>query len=189
MGIGRPTVVTPEIAAEILNRLSEGELMVDILAAPGMPSRTSLRRLCERDETFRMAYAGAREDQACAMAEAALKICERATAENAQVARLRFDAARWMVSKIMPRLFGDKVTAEVTGADGGPVLVDRPLVPGEAKALIAEILAEAEGHCGLPLSDDLDEASRIAAIERTGVPVPPRMYDLLVEIPKKPRLF
>ena len=32
---------------------------------------------------------------------------------------------RWRASKIAPREYGDKVSAEVTGADGGPVQIER----------------------------------------------------------------
>lgn len=38
-------------------------------------------------------------------------------------ARLRVDSRKWLLSKLAPKKYGDKVTNEHTGADGGPVVV------------------------------------------------------------------
>jgi transposase-like protein len=38
-----------------------------------------------------------------------------------QHARLRVDSRKWLLSKLRPKVYGDKVTTEVTGADGGPI--------------------------------------------------------------------
>jgi hypothetical protein len=35
--------------------------------------------------------------------------------------RLRVDARKWAASKLKPRVYGDKVTQEHTGAGGGPI--------------------------------------------------------------------
>ena len=35
--------------------------------------------------------------------------------------RLRVDTRKWILSKLVPKKYGTKVTAEITGADGGPV--------------------------------------------------------------------
>lgn len=35
--------------------------------------------------------------------------------------RLRVDARKWMLSKMVPKKYGDKVTQEHTGAGGGPI--------------------------------------------------------------------
>ena len=35
--------------------------------------------------------------------------------------RLRVDTRKWILSKLVPKKYGNKVTAEITGADGGPV--------------------------------------------------------------------
>jgi hypothetical protein len=39
--------------------------------------------------------------------------------EHVQRSRLRVDARKWLLSKLMPKQYGDKV--EVTGKDGGPL--------------------------------------------------------------------
>lgn len=35
--------------------------------------------------------------------------------------RLRIDTRKWMLSKMLPKVYGDKVTQEHTGAGGGPI--------------------------------------------------------------------
>lgn len=35
--------------------------------------------------------------------------------------RLRIDTRKWMLAKMLPKLYGEKVTQEHTGADGGPI--------------------------------------------------------------------
>lgn len=35
--------------------------------------------------------------------------------------RLRVDTRKWMLSKMLPKIYGDKVTQEHTGAGGGPI--------------------------------------------------------------------
>lgn len=35
--------------------------------------------------------------------------------------RLRVDTRKWMLSKMLPKIYGDRVTQEHTGKDGGPI--------------------------------------------------------------------
>ena len=35
--------------------------------------------------------------------------------------RLRVDTRKWLMSKLAPKTYGDKVQTEVTGANGGPI--------------------------------------------------------------------
>lgn len=41
------------------------------------------------------------------------------------IGRIEVDARKWFASKFLPKQFGDKVTQEHVGADGGPVQVQR----------------------------------------------------------------
>jgi hypothetical protein len=42
--------------------------------------------------------------------------------EHIQRSRLRVDSRKWLASKLVPKKYGDKVSAEVSGPDGGPIL-------------------------------------------------------------------
>lgn len=37
--------------------------------------------------------------------------------------RVQIDTRKWMLSKMLPKIYGDKVTQEHTGADGGPIAI------------------------------------------------------------------
>ena len=37
--------------------------------------------------------------------------------------RLQVDTRKWYLSKVLPKIYGDKVMQEITGADGGPISV------------------------------------------------------------------
>ena len=38
--------------------------------------------------------------------------------------RLRVDTRKWLASKVIPKIYGDKVHQEVTGADGQPLTIN-----------------------------------------------------------------
>ena len=93
---------------------------------------------------FREQYAHAREVQAHNWAEEILEISDNATndwmerrseaekgagistgwvlnGEHVQRSRLRTDNRKWIVSKMLPKVYGEKVTAEVSGPNGEPI--------------------------------------------------------------------
>ena len=46
---------------------------------------------------------------------------ERLSSEAIQRNRLRVDTRKWMLSKMLPKVYGEKLTQEVTGKGGGPI--------------------------------------------------------------------
>lgn len=55
--------------------------------------------------------------------------------------RLRIDSRKWLLSKMMPKQFGDKVTTELTGVDGKPIEVSNTT---NLKSLSMDELAQME---------------------------------------------
>ncbi len=122
--MGRPSMRTPELEAEILRRIAEGKSMLAIEADEGMPSRETMRRWCDADPEFRGKFARAREDGAEAHAEAIVQIADDAKdgdSDQIAAARLRIDARKWYASKVAPRKFGDRAAVELSGPEGGPI--------------------------------------------------------------------
>ena len=67
---------------------------------------------------------------------------EDANAINA--ARLRVDTMKWLSSKLKPRAWGDRVQAQLTGADGGAIKVQSvPVTPNEIAPEVREALRAA----------------------------------------------
>ena len=64
-------------------------------------------------------YARAREERSHMMADEIIEIAD--TEPDPNRARVRIDARKWWASKVNKKDYGDRVTAEVSGPDGGPV--------------------------------------------------------------------
>lgn len=126
----------PEIAEEILMRMSEGESVRTICADPRYPDRRTVLRWKVRDtEGFARRYAAARragvesriEDANEIAAETPTYLDEngktRIDAAGIQRNRLRVDTAKWEASHLLrggidpesPLDYGDKIQAEVSG--------------------------------------------------------------------------
>lgn len=119
--MGRPSDFTPEIANLICERLADGESLRTICRDDDMPDRGTVRRWLASDEEFRRQYAHAREEQGDVYAERVVE--EAMTAEDAATGRLRMDALKWAASKLAPKKYGEKVQQEISGPEGGPVMV------------------------------------------------------------------
>jgi hypothetical protein len=92
-------------------------------------------RWLNEHEAFREQYARATEQRADLMAEEILEIADDgrndyATTENGETfnsehvqrSRLRVDARKWLLAKMQPKKYGERVQTEVTGPDGGAVV-------------------------------------------------------------------
>lgn len=117
-------VLTPDLQAILLNRLSAGELLKDILEHPGMPNRAAIMHLRKVNPDFAELFDMAKEMHADAVVE---RHFSRAIGEREQVSdaseRLAWEAGKWYAGKIAPKRYGDKIQNEVTGADGAPLPV------------------------------------------------------------------
>lgn len=113
---GRPSLRTPEIVEDIVEKLSRGITMVDICAPDDMPVPRTVRRWTEEDEAVKSAIAGAREDGADAIAS---RVRETArgrgdSAGDVQRDKLIIDTDLKLLSK-WDRRYADKV--EISGGE------------------------------------------------------------------------
>jgi hypothetical protein len=112
---GRPSDYTPELAAEICERLSEEEGgLIEVCKADDMPARSSVYLWLSQHKEFSDMYARAREDLGVFVAHRGVK--EATNAKDAQLGRLQFDARKWLASKLASKQFGDKIEHEHTGS-------------------------------------------------------------------------
>lgn len=121
---GRPSKFTQEIADHICEQVMEGRDVTEICANdPGMPSRATVYRWTVAHPDFAVQCARARE--ACADLELyrMKQLAESCNEENVNSTRVKLNHMQWRVMKIAPRLYGDRLTTQVTGHDGGPLQV------------------------------------------------------------------
>lgn len=159
MGTGRPTgrpkgsgcLYTQEIADVICDRLAQGEGLNRICKDEGMPNRTTvINWVLDDREGFADKYARARETGYDVMAEEIIDIADDGrndwmdkhhyagddtkafNGEHVQRSKLRVDSRKWLLSKMLPKRYGDRL--EVTGSGAGlqPILNVAISAPGAA---------------------------------------------------------
>ena len=131
---GRPTIYSDAIADAILTRLADGEPLTRICKEPDLPGLTTVYRWLESDDSFRDKYARAREEQADTLADEIVRIADEAPPPDGETGKIdsawvawqrnRVEARKWTASKLKPKKYGDKLTNEHTGPDGGAVVIE-----------------------------------------------------------------
>ena len=149
--MGRPSDYSPEKADAICFRLANGESLRSICRSEEMPDMsTVLRWLGRKDlDHFRLQYAHAKEVGLEMMADEILEIADetafdtiatkdgfKADNEWIQRSKLRVDTRKWVLSKLLPKKYGEKITTELTGADGGAVQISDTERAAKVKALL-----------------------------------------------------
>ena len=130
-------IYSDALLADILDRVSLGEPLSKICSSDSMPTRKAFFDWVAKDDSIRKKYDLAIQMRADLYAEDILAISDelvieaRYQGEDVKIDvsasavarnRLRVDARKWLASKMNAKKYGDKVTNEVTGADGGAVL-------------------------------------------------------------------
>ena len=139
MPVGRPSSYTPEKAAIICERLSDGESLRAICKDPNLPSIPSFFRWLEANPEFREQYVRARETQADVYAAEIVELSDNCrigakteetigedgktsvktiTADMIERSRLQIDARKWAASKLAPKKYGERLQTALTDADG-----------------------------------------------------------------------
>jgi hypothetical protein len=103
------------LATRICERLAAGETLRSVCRDPEMPSRETIRTWKREKPEFLDQYTRARADGYEDWADELLEIVDGGG--DAARDRLRFDGRRWLLSKALPKVYGDKI-AHVGGGDG-----------------------------------------------------------------------
>jgi hypothetical protein len=134
---GRPTLYSEDVGLDILARLEMGESLRAICRDENMPSEVSVRRWSlDAKHPFSAQFARAREVGYLRMAEELLEICDDGTNdyveregkdgstysavdhEHISRSKLRVDTRKWVLSKMLPKVYGDKTVVEGSSDDG-----------------------------------------------------------------------
>lgn len=152
--IGRPTSFSQDIADAICERLASPESLRSICDDDDMPSKTTVLRWLRQNEEFRAQYARAREDQADAFADEILDISDDGRRDYAkdedgndvvdhdhiQRSKLRVETRKWLMGKMAPKKYGDRLQLANDPDDPIGTLTDEQI---EAK--LAALLEKANG--------------------------------------------
>lgn len=139
--LGRPTTYTPELASKICERIANGDSLRAICKDDGFPSKSTVLKWIFKDNNkeFSDQYDKAREIQAQLLADEIVEISDTPklgiiqklgpcgeileTKQEDMLGhrRLQVDSRKWYLSKVLPKVYGDKI--EHSGPGGGPFTV------------------------------------------------------------------
>ena len=125
---GRPSVFTEAVAEEICERLAAGETLTSICEDDHLPRESTVRAWALKDShEFYAQYARAREIGYHRMADEIRDISDDSrndwitrktrggeefevfNKEAAERSKLRVDTRKWLLSKALPKIYGDKL--------------------------------------------------------------------------------
>lgn len=107
----------------VSERMENGESFEASCRAEGVP-RTTIRRWVDKvDDAVSSRYARARETLLDFHEAAILAIVDNVSEDTNAIAkaRLQIDSRKWLLARLMNKRLGDKIQAEHTGQDGGPM--------------------------------------------------------------------
>ena len=111
---GRPSSYTEAAAEKICAELEKGDALHEICKRPGFPEERTVCRWLEANEAFRQRYARARAKGLDTIAWDAMRIADDPN-DDPQSRRVRLDARKWLLSKLAPKKYGEKIEVEQTG--------------------------------------------------------------------------
>ncbi len=141
---GRPTDYTQELADQICEQLALGISMRTVSRDESLPAMSTMFKWLREHKEFSEQYEKAKQESTDAMAEDILDIADNGTndwmeRENKdgstyevvnndviQRSRLRVDTRKWLMAKMKPKKYGDKL--DVTS--GGEKIVPIPILGG-----------------------------------------------------------
>lgn len=151
---------SPELGARVCELMIEGVSLRKISEMSGMPSRRAIFNWLKDNDEFRERYEVARLMQVEYWAHEIIEIADDISGdfiinehgervvdhENINRARLKIDARKWLMSKLHPRRYGDRVAADVTVRRDMRELSDSELLQIVGRSVEPDPGREAEGE-------------------------------------------
>ncbi|EIJ0680932.1 DNA-binding protein [Escherichia coli] len=138
---GRPHGYTEEKALEICELVADGQSINKISKMPGMPNRSTILKWFRDVPEFSTMYARAKEIGFEVLADEIIDLAD--AEENMDKDQLRrhqlmIDTRKWLLAKLQPRKYGERVTQEIVGnKDEAPVQVE--VTKDEVERLMREV--------------------------------------------------
>lgn len=151
---GRPSTYSDELGQIICDWVAQGRSLVRLCKQEGMPARRTVMTWLDERPDFQHKYAKAKAEGLDCMFEEMFEIADDGTndvidADGKMIvqkdviarSKLRVDTRKWALARLAPRKYGDRVIAEISGADGGPIQSQTNVVDVEALRAKAVALA------------------------------------------------
>ncbi|MDS1650684.1 DNA-binding protein [Escherichia coli] len=126
--VGRPHGYTEEKALEICELVADGQSINKISKMPGMPNRSTILKWFRDVPEFSTMYARAKEIGFEVLADEIIDLADaEVNTDKDQLRRhqLMIDTRKWLLAKLQPRKYGERVTQEIVGnKEEAPVQVE-----------------------------------------------------------------
>lgn len=157
---GRPTVVTPEVKAEVIRRVAAGESLRAICRDDHMPSRSNIQDALPKDSNFQAQYTEAQENRFWGIADELMEIADDESQDiitrpseygpnptpnmvAVQRARTRIDTRKWLLSKMLPKTFSDKYAdINIAKVEMPQVVIQQPAQAPQLEDEVEDLLLE-----------------------------------------------
>jgi len=119
--MGRPSTYSEAMAEAICDEVAAGGLITEICDQAGYPDYKTFRKWRTEHADFSKRIARAKEDQMDYYCDKIVRLNASMNADNWQYVNAQIRNTQWLMGKLKAAQYGDKVQAEVTGAEGGPI--------------------------------------------------------------------
>jgi hypothetical protein len=140
-------VITPEMATEIIDMIADMHFIKDIAETMKI-SKRAIRQKVFRDPMFREQYYMARQMQAEFLVERIIMIAlgkdDLVKDVDFETRKLVLDSVKWLASKILAKIYGDKnAPISLSGMPGAVVQVTAKIIDVELPDEVEDALLEA----------------------------------------------
>jgi hypothetical protein len=120
--IGRPSTYDEAKALRVCELVAQGKsLRAAAEHDKSLPAAATFIGWCHKNPALAEHYARARATQMQMMSEQIVEIADSTDAANVNVARLQVETRKWLMSKLAPKQFGDRVT--LAGDADAPLMI------------------------------------------------------------------
>jgi outer membrane lipoprotein-sorting protein len=112
--MGRPTIYSEDLANKICDRIAFGRSLRSVCEDSDIPNKMTVLRWLRDKPDFRAQYEISRKELIELEADRLLEIADNSD-EDPQRSRLMVDARKWLLSKLVPKKYGDRIELEQSG--------------------------------------------------------------------------
>lgn len=122
-----------ELLEVILDRVAAGESLAKVCDAPDMPTRKSfyawvadVRGVKEKYEMALSLRSDVMAEELLAIADAPVGTTDSGATDSGMVQKqkLQVDTRKWLLSKMAPKKYGEKIEQTIQSSEGGPVKIE-----------------------------------------------------------------
>lgn len=149
--VGRPSKFSPELAAEICQRIAEGESLRSVCRDERIPTVLTIYNWMGAHPEFLQQYTRAKEDRADTHGEEIVELADlppKYIVDDKGIERVdhgfeawrktRIDARKWTASKLKPKSWGDRM--QLAGDADNPLKIDATIEADETFRAILQNL-------------------------------------------------